>query len=226
MSKALHYEKLSLKEIIAYSLSGFGQNMVCGLIGAFVMIFYTDAYLVPPVAVAAIMFAVRIFDAFNDPVMGSIVDRTRTKWGKLRPYILFTPVPVAIMTVLCFCSPALPEHMKIPYVTVTYVLWSVLFTIVDVPYWGLSASMTADTHERSKLLTFARLFCTAGAGLIVLVVPLIIGPTPTGSRSNMPEYRWMRRCRQKCRNQYRSRRHTALLLQIYRKRAAPGQRNN
>lgn len=172
--------KLSLKEIFCYGASGFGQNLICGLISTYIMIFYTDVFGIPAIAAAVIMFAARIFDAFNDPIMGSIVDRTRTRWGKLRPYMLFTPLPIAILTVMCFSSPELSTNGKIAYAAVTYVIWGVLFTIIDVPYWGLSSAMTGDTNERNKLLAFARLACTGGAGLLTLVIPLITSNVTKG----------------------------------------------
>lgn len=183
VNKVFQNEKLTMKEMLSYSVSGFGQNMICGLMSGYVMMFYTDVYLVPPMAVAVMMFCARIFDAFNDPVMGSIVDKTRTRWGKLRPYMLFTPVPIGILTILCFCSPNLSNTMKIVYISCTYVLWGVIFTIIDVPYWGLAASMSPDTQERNKLLTWARMFCTAGGG-VPLVIPLITGAITNGIKAN------------------------------------------
>lgn len=169
----MNTQKLSLREIVGYSASGFGQNIICGLIGAYILIFYTDVFGISAYAAAVIMFAARIFDALNDPIMGSIVDKTRTRWGKLRPYLLFTPLPIGILTILCFSSPDLSESGKVAYAAVFYVLWGVVFTIIDVPYWGLSSAMTYDTNERSKLLTVARLACSAGGGLLTLVVPQI-----------------------------------------------------
>lgn len=166
-------EKLSLKEIAAYSASGFGQNIICGLMSTYILIFYTDVFGISAMAAAIIMFAARVFDAFNDPIMGSIVDKTRTKWGKLRPYMLFTPLPIAILTILCFSSPDLSNSGKVAYAAVCYVMWGVVFTVIDVPYWGLSSAMTSDTNERNKLLSIARLVCSAGGGLLTLVVPQV-----------------------------------------------------
>ena len=162
------------KEAFSYSVAGFGQNMICTLIGTFLMVFYTDAVGLLPAGVAYLMLGVRLFDAFNDPIMGSIVDRTRTRWGKLRPYLLFTPIPIGILTVLCFTTISGSYNTKFIYASVTYVIWSILYTIVDVPYWGLSSALTSDTKKRATLLTVARLVCTAGAGLIALSVPMII----------------------------------------------------
>lgn len=164
------------KEVISYSIAGFGQNMICALIASFLMLYYTDAVGLLPGGVAMIMLGTRLFDAFNDPIMGSIVDRTRTRWGKLRPYLLFSPIPIAIFTVICFTTlPRAGYSAKFAYAIITYNIWSILYTILDVPYWGLSTAMTSDTHKRSIMLTVARLACTAGGGLITISVPIILG---------------------------------------------------
>ena len=88
------------KEALSYSIAGFGQNLVCGLVGSYITYYFTNALLVPAVTVGLIMLFTRLFDAFNDPIMGTIVDHTRTKYGKCRPYLKYMPIPIAIMTVL------------------------------------------------------------------------------------------------------------------------------
>ena len=186
-------EDLKFKEVIGYSIAGFGQNLICGLIGSFLMVFMTDAlgfgnttdifgntlskdasfWMRASTGVAFLMLGTRIFDAFNDPIMGSIVDRTRTKWGKCRPYLKWTPIPIAIMTILCFL-PWYPANITgFIAITIIYVIWSVSYTIIDVPYWGLSTAMSSDGDFRNRLLTVARLLCTAGSGLITVLIPAL-----------------------------------------------------
>lgn len=161
------------KEGIAYSLCGFGQNLICTVIGSYLTVFMTDAIGFPALAVALLMLFARIFDALNDPVMGSIVDRTRTKWGKCRPYLKWMAFPIAAMTVLCFL-PWFPNNDGgFAALSILYILWSVIYTVADVPYWGLSTAMSNDTYRRGNLLTIARLFCTAGAGIVTVFVPII-----------------------------------------------------
>lgn len=194
-------EDLKFKEVIGYSIAGFGQNLICGIIGSFLMVFMTDAlgfgnttdilgnplpagssfWLRASTGVAFLMLGCRVFDAFNDPIMGSIVDRTRTQWGKCRPYLKWTPIPIAIMTILCFL-PWYPANLT-GFITLSiiYVVWSVTYTIIDVPYWGLSTAMSADTDFRSRLLTVARLLCTAAAGLISVAIPPIASAVLEGS---------------------------------------------
>ena len=132
-------------EGVAFGIAGFGQNLICTIIGSYLTIFMTDAIGFPALSVAFLMLFTRLFDALNDPIMGSIVDRTRTKWGKCRPFLLWMPIPIAVMTILCF----LPIYPNNPggfaAISVVYVVWSVVYTIADVPYWGLSTAMTSNT---------------------------------------------------------------------------------
>ena len=168
------------KEGFSYSLCGFGQNLICTIIGSYLTVFMTDAIGFPAMHVALLMLFARIYDAFNDPIMGSIVDRTRTKWGKCRPYMKWMAIPIAIMTILCF----LPVYDNNPgnfaAISVMYVLWGMVYTVADVPYWGLSTAMSNDTYRRGNLLTIARLFCTAGAGIITVITPIITGGMTEG----------------------------------------------
>ena len=181
-------DKASLqpKEAIAYGVAGFGQNFICTIIGSYITIFMTDALLFGSIekggmfgaidgamAVAFLMLGVRIFDAFNDPIMGSIVDRTRTKWGKCRPYLKWMAIPIAVMTIACFIPLESKKLSTFVIIAVIYTLWSVAYTIADVPYWGLSTCMSNDTVVRGNLLTITRLLCTLGAGLVTVGVPII-----------------------------------------------------
>lgn len=161
------------KEGFSYSFCGFGQNLICTIIGSYLTVFMTDAIGFNALAVAFLMLGARIFDALNDPIMGSIVDRTRTKWGKCRPYMKWMAFPIALMTAICF----LPWYPKndggFAAISVMYVIWGMVYTVADVPYWGLSTAMSNDTYRRGNLLTIARLFCTAGAGIVTVITPII-----------------------------------------------------
>ena len=196
---------LQPKEALAYGITGFGQNFICTIIGSYITIFMTDALLFGSIqkdgifgaldgatAVAFLMLGVRIFDAFNDPIMGSIVDRTRTKWGKCRPYLKWMAIPIAIMTIACFIP--LPAKTLSTFVIIAalYTMWSVAYTIADVPYWGLSTCMTNDTVVRGNLLTITRLLCTLGAGLVTVGVPIITSAVTANYRDEagnvLPEF--------------------------------------
>lgn len=171
------------KEAIAYSITGFGQNLICTVIGSYLTVFMTDALgfdidhnigiMTGVMAVAWLMLGTRLFDAFNDPIMGSIVDRTRTKWGKCRPYLKWMAVPIGLVTILCFL-PWYPSNVGgFAAISCIYVIWSMVYTVADVPYWGLSSAMTNNTVVRGNMLTVARLVCTAGAGIVTVFVPII-----------------------------------------------------
>ena len=173
------------KEAVAYGVAGFGQNFICTIIGSYLTVFLTDALLFGAegvkvgamdgaVAVAFLMLATRVFDAFNDPIMGSIVDKTRTKWGKCRPFLKWMAIPIGVCTILCFL-PFFEAKSMVTFavIAVLYVIWSVAYTVADVPYWGLATCLTNDTTVRGNILTVVRLVCTVGAGIVTVGVPII-----------------------------------------------------
>lgn len=172
------------KEIIGYSIAGFGQNLICTVIGSYLTVFMTDAIGFPALSVALLMLFARVFDALNDPIMGSIVDRTRTKWGKCRPYLKWMAIPIAIVTIACFLPLYNNSKAGFAIIAAVYIIWGMVYTVADVPYWGLTSAMTADTQKRSMLLTIARLFCTLGGGIVTIVIPQI---TSYITRINTPE---------------------------------------
>ena len=170
------------REAIAYSITGIGQNFICTIIGSYLTIFMTDALLMADAkigkttgatAVALLMLFTRIYDALNDPIMGSIVDRTRTKWGKCRPYLKWMAIPIGLVTIACFLPVYNSTAKSFIIISVIYVIWSMVYTVADVPYWGLSTAMTNNTTIRGNLLTVARLCCTIGAGAVTVFVPVI-----------------------------------------------------
>lgn len=172
------------KEGFSYSLCGFGQNLICTIIGSYLTVFMTDAIGFKALPVAILMLCARIFDALNDPIMGSIVDRTRTKWGKCRPYMKWMAFPIAAMTAICFLPWYPSGDGGFAAISVMYVIWGMVYTVADVPYWGLSTAMSNDTYRRGNLLTIARLFCTVGAGIVTVFTP-IITQAITASDSNI-----------------------------------------
>lgn len=161
------------KEALSYSWCGFGQNLVCTVVGSYLTVFMTDALGFEALWVALLMLGARIFDACNDPIMGSIVDRTRTKWGKCRPYLKWMALPIAILTAICFLPWYPATAGGFVAIAVMYIVWGIIYTIADVPYWGLSTAMTNDTFKRGNMLTVARLFCTVGAGLVTIIIPFV-----------------------------------------------------
>ena len=158
----------------SFAAAGFGQNLIIGLVNSYILFFYTDVFLLSAPVTATLMLVARIWDALNDPIMGSIVDKTRTRFGKLRPYLLATPIPLALTTSLLFFVPDFGEVGKSIYACVTYLAWGMVYTVCDIPFWGLPAVLTPNAEERVPFISFTRLFHVVGNSLPIVLVPLII----------------------------------------------------
>lgn len=168
------YERLSRKEKFSYVFAGFGQNMVITFVMTFMLIYLYEGVGFSTVGIATltvILTAAKIWDAVNDLIMGVMVDHTRSRWGKLRPYILFTAAPIAILTILMFGVPDIPETFKLIYFGIIYLLWDMAYTMCDVPYWGLVGVISSDTNERTSLISLARTLGTIALGVITLLGP-------------------------------------------------------
>lgn len=164
---------LKTSEILSFSSSAFGRSMIYTLMSTFLLIFYTDAMQLTPSHAGLIILAARIFDAANDPVMGIIADKTKTKFGKLRPYLLFSPFLIMITTAALFYVPNFGYNGRLAYAAVTYILWGICFTIQDVPFWGLSAVVSPLENERNRFISTARIFSTIGGIVPTLLVPVL-----------------------------------------------------
>ncbi len=161
-----------------YLIGLTGQNIIYNIVGACLMYYLQFTLLIPAIFVGLIFTFARIWDALNDPIMGTIVDRTRTKLGKCRPYLIAVPIPIMIITILCFTSfgfydvSSNPDKLLngglVAWAAVTYVLWGMVYTIGDIPLWGVTALMTESDKDRNKLLSLARLFGGIGGGVVVL----------------------------------------------------------
>jgi len=173
-----HDEKLPLREKLAFGFAGLGQNIIYNFVATFLMIFYTDHLGLLPVTVGVLMLVSKVWDAVNDPIMGSIVDRTHTKHGKLRPWLFWVPIPMIITTILLFYAPSFDYGMKVLYAYITFILWDMVFTVSDVPYWGLSAAMTRNPKERLSLVTMARILCNLGMAVSIILPPLMFAMFP------------------------------------------------
>lgn len=146
--------KLSVKEKIGYSLGDTASHFVWDMVGFWLLFFYTDVYGISAAAAGTIMLVARFWDMAIDPVIGVVSDRTNTRWGKFRPYILFGAIPYAILAILTFTTPNLGEVGKIVYAGATYVLLMTAYAAINLPYSALGAVMTDDTYERAGLNTY------------------------------------------------------------------------
>lgn len=165
---------LTLKERICFTVGAFGRSGIYTLMSMFTLVFFQNGAGLTLEQATSIILIGRIFDAINDPMMGMIVDRTKSKWGKMRPYLLFSPIPIAITTILLFTAPfADGSSAAFVWALVTYILWGVAFTVQDVPFWGLSSVITPLENERTSFISTARLGSTFGGILPALLVPIL-----------------------------------------------------
>ena len=158
--------KLSLVEKISYGSGDFASSIFWSLFSMFLLFFYTDVFGITAAAAGTMFLVTRLWDALNDPLMGMIGDRTKTKWGKFRPYLLFVALPFAIIGTLTFTTPDMSSSNKLIYAYVTYTLMMMVYTAINVPYASLLGVMTKDSQERTSLASFRFLGGFAG-GLLV-----------------------------------------------------------
>ena len=165
---------LKQSNIFAYSLGDLGMNLNFQLIGFYLAYFYTDVFGISAVHVAGLFLAARVWDAFNDPIMGFIADHTKSKWGRFRPYLLFGAIPLNIALLVCFYTPDLSDTGKVIYAYVTYIIHGMCFTAVGLPYSSISAVMTQDQQERAVISSYRMFFAVVIAlGVIGIGVILI-----------------------------------------------------
>lgn len=144
------------KEWLAYCVGALGQGMVYAVMSSYISDFYMNVLKLTPLFVLLLMLLARVWDAVNDPIMGYIMDRSHPKRGKMRPYLLYTPIPIAILTVLLFYAPNLSGTKLMIYAAVTYVLWGMIYTASDVPFWSLPNAMTPNPDERGSIISKGR----------------------------------------------------------------------
>lgn len=167
--------KVSRREYLGYFSYGFGQCFSYGLLGSFILFFYTDILGISALAASTIFLIARVWDAVNDPMVAGFMDTRRTKSGKFKGYLKFAPLFVVISTILCFFSPDLAIQWKVLYAAITYILWGTVYTVSDIPFWSVSAVITNDPQTRTSLVTAANLGVFAGIGMVGSLVPLLVG---------------------------------------------------
>jgi GPH family glycoside/pentoside/hexuronide:cation symporter len=143
--------RLSLMERLSYGFGDFGYSLAYNMAGAFLLFYYTNVAMLPAAAVGTIFLAARLLDAVVDILVGIAVDKTRTRWGRTRPYFLFTAIPYAIVLVLVFSVPDWSENAKLIYAFLTFKALGILMSLGSIPYTALMPMMTADTDQRLKL---------------------------------------------------------------------------
>lgn len=178
--------KLSGKEKAAYGLGAVGKDMVYMLSASYVLYYYQDILGVSAVAMGIILLVARIFDAFNDPIMGVIVARTKTKWGKFRPWLLIGTVTNAIVLYGLYAAPpSLSGNGLVVYAAIFYILWGITYTMMDIPYWSMVPAFTDSGKERENLSALAR--SCAGVGSAIITIITIISVKAIGSMIEGPD---------------------------------------
>jgi GPH family glycoside/pentoside/hexuronide:cation symporter len=161
--------KLSLKEKIGYGCGDAASCLFWKLFSMYLMFFYTDVFGIAAAAVGTMFLITRIWDAAFDPFVGILGDRTSTRWGKFRPYLLWMAGPFALLGILTFTTPALGAGGKLVYAYATYSLMMMVYSLINVPYASLMGVMTSDGKERTSLATFRFIFAFGGS-LVVLAL--------------------------------------------------------
>lgn len=166
---------LGFKEKASYGLGAVGKDMVYMLSASYILYYFQDTLGVSAVAMGIILLVARIFDAFNDPIMGVIVAKTNTKWGKFRPWLFIGTLTNAVILYLMFSAPvSLDGKGLVAYAAITYVLWGVTYTMMDIPYWSMIPAFTKSGKEREGLTTLARSCAGVGSSLVVIFTMMIV----------------------------------------------------
>ncbi len=178
---------VGVKETLLYGIANAGQCFGYNIIaGSYLSLFFTKVFGVPPAAVAAMMLFLGLWDTFNDPLMGTIVDKTRTRYGKLRPYLLIVPIPLGIATILLFAGPELlgdkvTDVAKIIYMFVTYFFWELFYTLGDVPFWGMSAAISPSPSDRTRVISSARFISGILGGISTPILTVLMDLSNKGA---------------------------------------------
>lgn len=161
-----------------YLLGMAGQNIIYNIVGTGLYFYYQSVIFIPAIAISVFMSVARIWDAINDPMMGTIVDKTNTKIGKCRPYLIVIPSIIFVITVAAFLNGIYSESNSsnaiiVGWAAVSYILWGMSYTVGDIPLWSITSRMTEVEEDRASILSLARIAGGIGAGVVLLtIVPL------------------------------------------------------
>ena len=170
------HDVLPVREKIGYSLGDLAANLIFQTLVTFLAFFYTDVYRIPAGTAATIMFVVGLLGAFVfTPVVGILADRTSTRWGKFRPWILWTAIPFGIIALLAFSTPNLDQNQKVLYAWVTYLLLLAVYAANNLPYSALSGVLTGSMAERNSLSAYRFVAVMLAQFIIqVLLLPIVL----------------------------------------------------
>ncbi|MBT8106974.1 MAG: MFS transporter [Gammaproteobacteria bacterium] len=167
-------EKLSLREKAGFACGDFASNLFFMAFTMYGLYFYTDVFGISAAFVGSLFLLARIWDAINDPMMGLVADRTRSKWGRFRPYLLWMAVPFGVIGFACFLVPDWSMGAKATYAAVTYVLFGMVYTAINLPYSGLMVVISPNSLERTKIAGFRFIGAHSGGLFVALCIPLLV----------------------------------------------------
>ena len=153
--------KLSAGRKLCFGVGALGKDLCYAMISTYLMIYLTDTVGLAPFFVGNLFLVARVWDAINDPMMGFVVDNTRTRWGKFRPWILIGTLINAVILVLLFRGPELEGFALYAYYSVMYILWGMTYTVMDIPYWSMLPSMSSTKEERDSMSVIPRIFASS-----------------------------------------------------------------
>lgn len=165
---------LTFKESAGYACGDVASNFYWRVFDVFLFIFYTDVFGLSAAAVGTMMLVTRLIDAFSDPMMGALADRTRTKYGKFRPYLIWGIIPIAAAGVLTFTVPDLNDTGKLIWAYATYIFMMLAYTFINVPYGALLGVVTGDSKQRTKLTSFRFIGAFSGGSLVAYLTPELV----------------------------------------------------
>ncbi len=167
--------ELTFRQKAAFGIGAVGKDMVYALSASYVMYYYQDVLGLPASFVGLVLMLARLFDALNDPFMGIVVAKTRTRWGRFRPWIFSGTVLNALVLYALFASPVMSEASLMVYFSVVYVLWGVTYTMMDIPFWSMIPAVTETPEDRERLSMVGRTCAGVGSAVIAMFTMLLVG---------------------------------------------------
>ena len=165
---------IGIREKIGYGFGDMASSMFWKLFGSYLMIFYTDVFGMPAAVVGTMFLITRIWDSAFDPIIGIIADRTQSRWGKFRPYLLYLAIPFAVIGVLTFTTPDFGDGGKVIYAYFTYSLMMMVYSAINVPYASLLGVMSPEPKDRNMLSTYRMTFAYIGSFIaLLLFMPMV-----------------------------------------------------
>jgi len=188
MIKNIKQQQLTLNEKLGYACGDVASNFYWRVFDVFLFIFYTDVFGLSAAAVGTMMLVTRLIDAFSDPLMGALADRTKTKFGKFRPYLLWGIIPMVAAGVLTFTVPDVSDSNKLIWAYGTYIFMMLAYTFINVPYGALLGVVTHDSQQRTTLTSFRFIGAFSGGSLVAYMTPELVAYLGQGNEAQGWQY--------------------------------------